>query len=96
MLVTFTNEVKFLVRMDGGALQYETIDFVDMTIVHDSYSALRSALVRHGKAIMRILHANIPIRDEDSRLGISLYPTTRMLVEYRDSVSPILYNGFQG
>jgi hypothetical protein len=97
MLVTFTTEVKFLARTAGGSLQYETGNMVDMTVVHDSYSALRSALVRQGKVVMRILHANTLVRDDDSRLGISLHPAKRMLVEYADSdVSPILYNGFQG
>ena len=95
--MTLTNEVKFMVRAAGGMLQYETLHDVDMIVVHDSYSALRSTLHRPGKVRDLILHASVSIKDDESRLGIRLHPGKRLLVVYYDfDFSPLSYNGFQG
>ena len=84
MPVTLINEVKFMVRAAGGMMEYETVNQPDMIAVHDSYSALRSTLHRPGKVIDLILYASMPIKDEESRLGILLYPKRKLLVLYHD------------
>ena len=91
------SDVKFMCRLPGGMLAYETIDSVDMVVTHDSYLSLKRSLARHGMHILFIHQANAVIEDQESYSQIREFSKRRMLVLYRRAdTPPFLYNGFQG
>lgn len=96
---TVQSEIRYLLRMPGGMLEYETTSPVDAVVAHNSYSSLRRALARPGKNIVFIHFGDTRIEDDDSYTCITHCPkkARRLLVLYRDTdISPLLYNGFQG
>jgi hypothetical protein len=63
------SDVKFMCRLPGGMLAYETIDSVDMVVTHDSYLSLKHSLARHGMHILFIHQADAVIEDQESYYG---------------------------
>jgi hypothetical protein len=89
------SSVKYLHRLPGGMLAYETSEISDATVSHTSYASLYAALHRPGMQIVFIHQRNDRIKDEDS------YTTTfecrkegRLAVLYRET--PFPYASFQG
>ena len=79
-------EVKFLTRLPGGMLEYETTRIVDAEVEHDSYPSLRQSLHRPGRTIGFIHYGATEITDEESYYSCIISdtpPHRRLLVLYR-------------
>ena len=95
--VKMQSNVKFLHRLPGGMLEYETGKYVDAVVSHTSYTSLKSALQRPGKHVIFIHSGTTRVEDDGSYSAIAYEPEKRLAVLYRDAnLSPIHYNGFQG
>ncbi len=79
-------EVKFLTRLPGGMLEYETTRTVDTEVEHDSYPSLLQSLHRPERTIVFIHHGSTRITDEESYYSCvfsNAPPHRRLTVLYR-------------
>ena len=87
--------VKYLFHAIGHFPANETINPVDATISHASYSDLRTQLRRDGRALLCVYQGGLSVTSD--KTYSQLDESRTIIALYRDaSISPLLYNGFQG